>query len=173
MNILPHKPYDYYNDADISILIGRKAVNIENHGDELLIHLSDGTAYKFFHRQDCCENVEIEEIIGDLDDLVDSPFMMAEEISNSEGPKLEHSSYTWTFYKFATAKGYVTIRWLGESNGYYSEDVDFQRLPNWTQTLPKSEIDNMLVMADSAEEIGDLAIASLFRKEAAAFTVKK
>lgn len=84
-----------------------------------------------YHDQDCCESVYVEDIIGDLQDLVGSPILMAEEVSNIDEeklPKREAESYTWTFYKFATLKGYVTIRWYGESNGYYSESVGFYRI---------------------------------------------
>lgn len=81
-----------------------------------------------YHDQDCCEAVSIDDIVGDINDLIGSPLTMAEEVTNPDGlgRKDEYDeSYTWTFYKFATNKGYVTIKWYGESNGYYSESVDF------------------------------------------------
>ena len=71
---------------------------------------------------------------------VGSPIVEAEEVSNyaPEAGKAPWElskdaytpeSYTWTFYRFSTAKGTVTIRWLGESNGYYSESVSFREEP--------------------------------------------
>ena len=73
--------------------------------------------------------VYIEDISGNLSDLVGSPFIQSEEVS-SDPPARSADEYvpeseTWTFYKFGTAKGYVTVRWWGTSNGYYSESVDF------------------------------------------------
>ena len=97
--------------------------------DTMLFTAVTGERYKFYHAQDCCESVLIEEIIGDLNDLVGAPLLMAEEVSSDDMPDPKRDdSYTWTFYRFATIKGYVTVRWLGTSNGYYSEEVNFTRV---------------------------------------------
>jgi len=70
-----------------------------------------------------CETVNIEDIAGHLDDLVGSPLLMAEETSDTN--EEYDGALKWTFYKFATVKGYVTVRWYGESNGCYAVNVDF------------------------------------------------
>ena len=105
---------------------------LEAGNDNVRFITEDGDVYRMFHDQECCEDVRIEDVCGDIDDLVGSEILMAEEASNScgkEGKLSEYDEfYTWTFYKLATIKGYVTIRWYGTSNGYYSEDVDFVKV---------------------------------------------
>jgi hypothetical protein len=106
---------------------------VNNDNEEIVFTTNDGEVYKLYHGQDCCESVTIESITGDLSDLVGSPIFIAEESTNSEeNPENVNpdtikyqDSFTWTFYKFSTFKGYVDIRWYGESNGYYSESVSF------------------------------------------------
>ena len=72
------------------------------------------------------EEVFIDAIVGDIDDLLESPILFAEESTNSGDMDGKiYDSFTWTFYKFATVKGYVTVRWYGTSNGYYGEGVSF------------------------------------------------
>jgi hypothetical protein len=97
--------------------------------------LLDGRKFVMEHQRDCCESVYIESIVGDLDDLLFSPILMAEEATNHDNPKggnedgeYSDESHTWTFYKFATIKGYVDIRWYGSSNGYYSETASIREV---------------------------------------------
>lgn len=126
--------------AKISELRGKTITNIEGlekDNDLVLIQCTDGSAYVMCHCQDCCECVDINDICGDVEDLLNSPITMAEEVIHSSGdddlpeelkPEDYWESFTWTFYKLATVKGYVTIRWYGESNGYYCEEVEIQRI---------------------------------------------
>ncbi|MGD9670152.1 MAG: hypothetical protein AB7U75_14120 [Hyphomicrobiaceae bacterium] len=93
--------------------------------DRIVFRTEGDEAYLMYHSQECCEYVRLAEVIGDIDDLIGSEVLLAEEASEHE--KDDYESSTWTFYKLSTIKGSVTLRWLGESNGYYSESVDFER----------------------------------------------
>ena len=114
-----------YGDADIKRMVGVTMKSVVNDGDDQLVFSAeDGRRFVFYYEQDCCASCHIEEVCGDLSDLEGSPIVEAEEVSNYEHEAPPNAdSYTWTFYRFSTVKGTVTVRWLGESNGYYSESV--------------------------------------------------
>jgi hypothetical protein len=111
---------------NIENMIGKVFTSVAQDG-ETMTFANDKEVFTFLHYQDCCEHVSIEDIVGDLSDLEGEPLLIAEEVSGETPAGWEdeyHDSHTWTFYKFATRKGYVDVRWLGESNGYYSESVN-------------------------------------------------
>ena len=110
------------NHVDVAEMQGQTFTRVWSDMDTVTFE-NDEVRYVLYHDQDCCESVTVEEIIGDLEDLEKWPLLISREDTNIDGPELNEESYTWTFYNFATFKGYVTIRFLGVSNGYYSEDV--------------------------------------------------
>jgi hypothetical protein len=124
----PYKLYDLETSKYVQIdeMIGQTMRNIEKKVDELIFTSNEGTIFRFYHNQNCCEDVNIEDVCGDLNDLIGSIMIHAEWITNNNLPERYALSKTWTFYRFLTLKGCVTVRWIGESNGYYSEEVDFQ-----------------------------------------------
>lgn len=104
--------------------ISEVAAGLREPKDDTLIFVTeDGERYTQQHCQECCEVVTIEDICGNLDDLIGVPILLAYEATNKGEAGGDH--HTWTFYNLSTVKGSVTIRWYGVSNGYYSESVDF------------------------------------------------
>lgn len=121
--------------ANVSELVGQTIKEITGGvgSERMTFDMESGESYAMYHTQDCCESVDIHDIAGDLNDLIGSPLLVAEETTSNEAPedvKHEYSieSQTWTFYRFQTIKGGVTIRWFGQSNGYYSESVYFEKV---------------------------------------------
>jgi len=116
-----HRPFD--------ALVGQTLVAIdgmEKGSAYVTFTTVSGTEYIMYHQQDCCESVELVDVVGDVADLLHTPIVVAREDSNADGETPEYTeSFTWTFYTLRTIKGTVTLRWLGQSDGYYSESVDF------------------------------------------------
>lgn len=88
--------------------------------------------WRFYHEQRCCESVRIVSIRDDNDSdelnrIVDARmYVWSDETPDS----LSHlpaqptrASHTWTVLHLSTERGDIEIVWLGESNGYYSEDI--------------------------------------------------
>lgn len=123
MQITEVKKNGWWGDytPEMKDLIGRTFTDIICESGELILK-NDKECFTFYHNQECCEDVSIESITGDLNDLLNSPVLVAEESVNF-AELTDWNTGTWTFYKLATVKGWVDIRWFGTSNGYYSEGV--------------------------------------------------
>jgi hypothetical protein len=89
---------------------------------------TDKYKYHLYHEQDCCENVRLVKIIGDIDNILNEEIIFAEEDSGANDPAW-HTGYnyndhhTWTKFALGTKNAYVEFWFLGESNGYYSEHI--------------------------------------------------
>lgn len=112
--------------CEISEMVGKTFDRIEKTDESVTFWNKDKSdSFLMEHLQDCCENVWLEDVVGDLNDLVGTPILVAECVTSEESPRNDSDeSFLWTFYNMRTIKGSVTFRWYGTSNGYYSESVD-------------------------------------------------
>jgi hypothetical protein len=108
--------------------------NIDEDDAELVMKTSLGETYRLNHYAAGNERVFIEDICGDLSDLIGEPLLEAKEVTSFENPEdakpgtiVNQYSFMWTFYKIGTCKGFVTIRWYGMDNGNYSLQVDLSK----------------------------------------------
>ena len=118
----------------IEELIGKTVCRIGVSEENTIVDFecTDGSEYQMYHDQDCCEFVWLDDVVGDFEDIMTGPILVAEMNTNQEeDPEIKlnegyiDESYTWTFYTLRTNRGTVTMRWFGTSNGYYSEEVNF------------------------------------------------
>jgi hypothetical protein len=131
------------NSVSFETLKGKiisKIIGLEKGSEQIQFFCEDGTKYKLTYYDDCCAFCNIEDICGDISDILGNPLLIAEEIINSDVPtdiqfqrEKENCCYltdseAWSFYKLSTIKGSVTIRWYGSSNGYYSETASFEEI---------------------------------------------
>jgi hypothetical protein len=123
--------YKYYDAVEFK---GKTLKSVTVHGtDEIAFMFSDGSEYKMFHDQDCCEYVFIHEIIGDWSEIIGKTLDSSEESTHGTPDGIDTTdlylddSFTWTTYIFAAGDKKVVVRWLGTSNGYYSESVQIKK----------------------------------------------
>ena len=129
----------YNNRVDIAELIGKTISDLYVYDDEIQFFCTTGEVYKMYHEPDCCESVYIDDICGEIKEIVGETILEAYEVENhlKLGPLNKYDeSYTWTFYRIRTMNNTIVIRWYGTSNGYYSESVDFIKLKEADPTIP-------------------------------------
>ena len=103
-------------------------VSVGDNCDDKIVFGTSMGVLQMYHQHDLSESVTIEDITGDVQDLIGGLVVLAETSVSQAGdpatPEIpDRTEGTWTFYRIRTTKGDVTIRWWGTSNGYYSEEV--------------------------------------------------
>jgi hypothetical protein len=85
------------------------------------------------HVRECEEEVYIANDTESLSNIVGS--YLREIRVTTEKKSLENVSTTWTFVNIQTDKDSCNLRWVGESNGYYSETVQVEDITCLTPAL--------------------------------------
>lgn len=126
--LIPCRSVEYNQAINIDQIKGMTitAVVYKESNESLHIHLNTHVL-EMIHHQDCCETVYLADVVGSFEDLIGYPLL---EVSESTVDiSSEDVSSTATYYNFNTVKASVQLRWIGESNGYYSEDVNCYLYP--------------------------------------------
>jgi hypothetical protein len=116
------------------VLVGEvlDAVDIDREKDQILLTTRSGRQFLIYHEQKCCETVEISGQDGSFDKLIGKPIVEARDNAVDTSEEAADSQTTTTLV-FRVDDHTVISRWVGDSNGYYSESVDIAELINGGQ----------------------------------------
>ena len=126
-----HKYQSFDKDVDDSLsswLVGKKLTRL----DDSSFEVDTGHAFVIYHAQDCCEACYPVSIIGPLAEILGKPLTAFWIDIDCDAPigeedRVYNESYTWSHVNFQAGDLLVTIHWLGESNGYYGENINIKQ----------------------------------------------
>ena len=110
--------------------IVKEITGLEKDNRQVFIRTNNG-AYKLYHEQDCCEYVRVVKVIGNVNELI-GEIIFAEEDAGANEPdwykEYYDDSHTWTKYVLKTENASLEFWFLGESNGYYGENISIKKI---------------------------------------------
>lgn len=120
---------------NFDFIIGKtiKSFNLNDNKTELIFISEDDKIYKMFYHNMGNSECVLEDIVGDLNDLVGMPILKAyKTIENGKSKinKFFNDWELWTFYNFSTIKGTITLKWVDIDDYYYSVEVQFEEIKN-------------------------------------------
>lgn len=117
---------------EIEELVGQKLIYIDIDPEENRIMLTTESGRKILihHNQDCCEIVRIEDTAGNWAELIGKVIVEATHESHEADSESGYESCTRTALTFKADDATVISRWIGTSNGYYSEEVHLADVTN-------------------------------------------
>lgn len=99
-------------------------VDVDEAGEQIRMETASGKVITLYHCQSCCESVRIEDTQGNWHDLIGKVIVDAERREGDFGEPYHAESWMRTELTFKVNGATVISRWIGESNGCYSESVD-------------------------------------------------
>ena len=102
-----------------------EVVGLKKQEESVVLKLDYNSELEFYHEYSCCEDFWLEDFEFSGKSIIGAKILDVILVSENQDVT-EWGTMTWTFYKVQTDKGELFMRWCGESNGYYSEDVDIK-----------------------------------------------
>ncbi|MGL5050328.1 MAG: DUF7448 domain-containing protein [Fusobacteriaceae bacterium] len=128
----------------IEYLINKTITKVEELDEQTLlrIHVKEGGYLDFVHIQDCCECVWLEDGFEELKMMEGQKVLSAYNDDNNDDNYDKYgdddnydlileewgssTTGTWTFYNISTKNTDACLRFIGVSNGNYSETVELR-----------------------------------------------
>lgn len=124
-------------------LVGKRvlAVSVNENRDNAEVSTDSGEHYNFILRGECCSSsyytadAQWQELVGAkvlrIEDRSSDQYMRGEQVERvSEWAGAQETEHLlWYFLVFVTDRGYFTIDWRNDSNGYYSGWVELDKKP--------------------------------------------